>query len=396
MFTINKPGMGLQETQLLDSLKPNQTRVAKKQVPDFGSGTILSAEKTQKILQHELATKLKQRFGEEGIELKGLDADAYTPEKVSDRILSFVESALARVPAGEERDKLMEEARKGIDQGFGEARDILQDIGVLQGKVKNDIDKTYDLIQTGLDRLENPDKEPEAFLIEEATSAQYEAQRSRGTSVEIYTQDGDKVTINAFREEKFSASQAYASDGNNSLSTFSQSSSSFSSIQYQVDGDLDDDERAAIEDLLSQVKGVAADFYNGNVEDAFNKAMDIGFDSDELAKFSVNMNQIESQQVAVSTYQNVQENTQEGAFPAPNQSIIQQAADFMSQLNQLMKHNAMSFLEKPEQSVQDLLQSTLAANNGDSVNEEKATQQENLFNNLFDSLKRLNSEQSES
>jgi len=388
--------MGLQETQLLDSLKPNQTRVAKKQVPDFGSGTILSAEKTQKILQHELATKLKQRFGEEGIELKGLDADAYTPEKVSDRILSFVESALARVPAGEERDKLMEEARKGIDQGFGEARDILQDIGVLQGKVKNDIDKTYDLIQTGLDRLENPDKEPEAFLIEEATSAQYEAQRSRGTSVEIYTQDGDKVTINAFREEKFSASQAYASDGNNSLSTFSQSSSSFSSIQYQVDGDLDDDERAAIEDLLSQVKGVAADFYNGNVEDAFNKAMDIGFDSDELAKFSVNMNQIESQQVAVSTYQNVQENTQEGAFPAPNQSIIQQAADFMSQLNQLMKHNAMSFLEKPEQSVQDLLQSTLAANNGDSVNEEKATQQENLFNNLFDSLKRLNSEQSES
>jgi len=394
MFTINKPGMGLQETQLLDSLKQKQHKIAQKDTPDFGGGAILSADKTQKILQHELATKLKERLGEEGIELKGLEPNDYTPEKVSDRILNFVESALARIHDGEERDKLMEQARKGIDQGFGEARDILQEIGVLQGKVKEDIDKTYELIQNGLDRLENPDQTSDILEVKEAVAAQFESQRQRGTSVEIYTQDGDKVSINVYREENSSASQAYASDGNNSVSSYSQSYSSFTALSYQVEGDLDDDEKAAIEDLLSQVKGVAKDFYNGNLEDAFNKAKDIGFDSDELAKFSVNMNQFESQQFAVNTYQNVQDNTEEGAFPAPNQSIIQQAAGFMDQLNQLMKHRAMDFLDKPEQSLQELLKSTLAANKGEEVEQEKDNQG-NLFKSLFDSLKRLNEQESE-
>lgn len=395
MFSINKPGMGLQETQLLDSLRPNKNKTFSNKAQDAGSGNILSADKTQKILQHELATKLKERFGEEGIELKGLDANDFTPEKVSDRILGFVESALARVPAGEERDKLMEQARKGIDQGFGEAREILQEIGVLQGKVKNDIDKTYDLIQTGLDRLENPDGEG-ALSIQEAVSEQFSAQRSRGTSVEIFTQDGDKVSINVYKEESYSASQAYASDGNTTVQGYSQSYSSFSSLQYSVEGDLDDDEKAAIEDLLSQVKDVAADFYNGNLEDAFNKAMDIGFDTDELAKFSVNMNQFESQQVAVSTYQNVQDTSEEGAIPAHNQSLIQQAAGFMDQLNQLLKHQAMSFLENPNQGLQDLIQSTLSANQGDEVDEKQSKGPSELFDSIFNSLNKLNSEEAES
>ena len=38
----------------------------------------------------------------------------------------------------------------GIDQGFKEARDILNSLGVLEGEIADNIDKTYELVQTGL------------------------------------------------------------------------------------------------------------------------------------------------------------------------------------------------------------------------------------------------------
>lgn len=38
----------------------------------------------------------------------------------------------------------------GIEQGFKDARDILENLSVLEGKVAADIDRTYDLVQEGL------------------------------------------------------------------------------------------------------------------------------------------------------------------------------------------------------------------------------------------------------
>lgn len=38
----------------------------------------------------------------------------------------------------------------GIDQGFKDARDILESLSVLDGKIATDIDSTYDLVQEGL------------------------------------------------------------------------------------------------------------------------------------------------------------------------------------------------------------------------------------------------------
>jgi hypothetical protein len=40
--------------------------------------------------------------------------------------------------------------RGGIEQGFGEAKEILGGLKVLEGEVSHNIDKTYDLVQTGL------------------------------------------------------------------------------------------------------------------------------------------------------------------------------------------------------------------------------------------------------
>ena len=47
-------------------------------------------------------------------------------------------------------DKFMATISEGIDQGFKEARDILEGLDVLKGDIASDIDTTYDLIQEKL------------------------------------------------------------------------------------------------------------------------------------------------------------------------------------------------------------------------------------------------------
>jgi len=235
----------------------NQNRID--QHMDLSSG-VISPDMTQKILQKEIASKLEERFKMEGIELKGLNADDFTPDKVADRILSFVEAGVSRGADDEEKKELLEKARKGVEQGFKEAKEILDAIGVLNGKVKEDIDKTYDLIQAGFDKMGNPEakeNEGEVGLINKAALAQSEMTESRKTSVEILTQDGDRVTIDLSRQQSESSSQFYASNGEQSIYGASYSSSSYTNIEYQVNGELDKDEKAAIDDLLKQLNSVA-------------------------------------------------------------------------------------------------------------------------------------------
>lgn len=50
----------------------------------------------------------------------------------------------------ESLDKFMSIISGGIDNGFKDARDILDSLSVLDGKIATDIDSTYDLVQEGL------------------------------------------------------------------------------------------------------------------------------------------------------------------------------------------------------------------------------------------------------
>lgn len=45
----------------------------------------------------------------------------------------------------------MDTIKGGIEKGFKEARDILKGLKVLGGDIASNIDKTYELVQKGLD-----------------------------------------------------------------------------------------------------------------------------------------------------------------------------------------------------------------------------------------------------
>lgn len=91
-----------------------------------------------------------------------LDALDYSPEATAERIASFATGFFdvhkSRNEDLSEEDALssyMDIIKEAIDKGFGEARDILDSINVLKGDIKDNVDKTYDLVQEKLELFEN-------------------------------------------------------------------------------------------------------------------------------------------------------------------------------------------------------------------------------------------------
>jgi len=84
----------------------------------------------------------------------GLDV---SPEATAERIVSlstaFFSSYQQQHPELSQEEAVsafVDVISGGIDQGFAEAREILDGLQVLEGDIASNIDKTYDLVQSGL------------------------------------------------------------------------------------------------------------------------------------------------------------------------------------------------------------------------------------------------------
>jgi len=104
-------------------------------------------------INKELETDLGENSIERGYE-QGLDV---SPEATADRILSFSTGLFSlyqqqhpNVSEQEQAEKFVDIISGGVDTGFSEAREILDGLGILEGDIAENIDKTYTLVQEGL------------------------------------------------------------------------------------------------------------------------------------------------------------------------------------------------------------------------------------------------------
>ena len=290
--------------------------------------------------QATLANRLAERLGLEPGALAG-KANDYTPEKVAGRILGFIEQRLqSEQAAGADPSKLkglLEQARSGVEKGFAEARKILDGMGGLQGKVASDIDDTYQKIQDGfsdLDKRFNPD----AALVEGSTNiAAYSerfAAQAETFDMEVTTRDGDRLRISiAQASANWSQSGVVASSNGNGSSVVASSQSGSLQIgawQVSVEGELDDEERAALEKLFGQVQDLSNKFYAGDLSGAFDRAMALEMDGEQLASMSLRLTQTTMRQ-ATDAYSAVAQDGGQAAS-AVNSSLIDYAQGLLDAL----------------------------------------------------------------
>ncbi len=337
-----------------------------------------SAIDPQKTLANRLADKLGLKAGDLG----GKTGD-YTPDKVSGRILGFVEGSIKAKAAGgadpAELQEMLAQARKGVEDGFAEAKKILDGLGVLGGDIAKNIDETYSKITAGLDKLgeslgvppastDSPDST--TSISGDYSSRNYRAQ-AQSFNLDLTTLEGDKVRI--------TAANASSSD---STSSADGSSSSTKTIQVsgysvQVDGDLNDEEMASLKDLFSKVSDISDKFYSGDLQGAFDQAVKLDINGTQLASMSLNMTTASVR--ATETYGSVAGGSKAGASNSALQDYAKSLVDGLQ--------SAGNLSSDPAKTMSDLLKGAFSLDERfDQASLDKA---KNLNDRLLDGLQGL-------
>lgn len=313
------------------------------------------ANEAQRQLNQRVIDSLNNVLAEDGLSVPSVEQyNDYTPDKVAGRILSFVEAGIAQAEGDEAKQERLEQARAGIEQGLTEAREILDGLGVLQGEIKENVDRTANLLKDGLDRIGeriSSGDEPAVAMLRQMSRAQ-----ERTASVQIETRDGDRVTIDISRSRSMTRTMMAAEDEDGRVRAMSVERERSASLSYSVQGELDEDERAAINDLLKDLDKISRKFFNGNVEQAFNKAMKLDYDQDELAAFSFSAEQTVSRQ-AVSAYV-----TNSAAQPEQVESVPGTIKSYMSELASLIDEDMPRVpMKQPIEAIQRLFSEIMQA-----------------------------------
>ncbi len=294
-------------------------------------------------------------FAPAGVEKYQAVADAPPKSVAANNILSFISQRLALDAADgasqEEIESRLQAGYEGFLQGYGEAFDELAGAGLLSPEVEEAIAGTKEAVLAGIQELaeqygvespvengaggnsgssgaEGVSDEGQSFQtitsqtpafssdpastfakfagqivrpgeefaqLLESSTIDYEQLAARDFSFKLKTQDGDTVVIkaSAARGDKVSASAVNYQGDYENYRAGRYESESFESSRFHlsVEGELDEDELAAINDLLGQVGDLSETFFAGDVEGAFTQALEIGFDESEIAKFSLNLRQ---------------------------------------------------------------------------------------------------------
>jgi hypothetical protein len=92
-----------------------------------------------------------------------------SPEATADRIVGFalgLKGVFARQNQDLSSEEMMSrfetEIRRGIGEGFGHARGVLQDLDLLDGEIRENVDATWDLVQQKLDNYFHPPRDEES------------------------------------------------------------------------------------------------------------------------------------------------------------------------------------------------------------------------------------------
>lgn len=327
-------------------------------------------------------------------------------DKVVDTVMQFVEkrvvSAKDEGASDGEVESLLDSARSGVEKGFSQAREQIDALNKLNDDLAQNIDSAEEGIYQGIDDLQTrvlPESPADDGVVVSVPSAPAQSENtkaanrddkssvapgnssstparsseSRPASSSVYaaayqrnsetfdfqltTRDGDVVTISAFRDQAAYSELYVGSNGGADESYAGAARAGESGFSLQVDGDLDEAELLAIEDLLTQVDALAEEFYTGDLETAFKMALELESDPNEIAKFSLDLSQtqasyIEAAQFVPSRYE---------ANPLPR-GLAEPLADFAKELRDTFE-SARQISQQPAQLLQQLFSQLDTQNN---------------------------------
>ena len=360
-------------------------------VEQFSSSTSLGVRIYSNALNNTLeVNKLKPELSTP--DTKITESSLFDFEKIAKNVLKFVGGAIKNAQnKGADEDKLnnlFEQASSGVLKGIKLAEQDLA--GFLNEEITNGISQSKTLIEDGITKLKRDVFNPQALNLENpatssvnSTSISFEKQESG--ELNIRTRDGDAVNITFEDLEQFEFSQRQVQqlaqqteqdkkaavtepvnvpiDVNNAAVLSSKTTTpadinvddsevsinetykaqpSTDSIQqnttfyqesnfsFTVKGKLDEDELKAIGQLVADANELAEEFFNGDIETAFNQALELGFDEQEISSFALQLKKVENTAV-IKAYETVSRFDSDSVDSDPAKAV-KPVADYLDKL----------------------------------------------------------------
>ena len=351
--TVEKPDVALkkqlqqeglrQAREFQQSSQATQVTVSQTRV----GSTVLVSSLEQEVVLNE------RRFDNRQFDKAEENKSAFDFEKVASNVLKFV-GGVVRGAAKSGADEaqltdLLGQARSGVAKGIALAEKDLA--GFMNPEITDGIRNSKEAIGEGIDNIEKEVLSPFRGTMEVGASLSAQYAQSQSGGLKITTKDGDEVEINfgQSRQYQYSASERILSSATNNADTNGPAApqnevvtqrslnvqfSEYRGISFSVQGELDDDELSAISDLVKQITDVSKSFFKGDLDTALDKALDLGYDENELAGFALKLNSREVVSEKISAYKEVSDgNSSElKKYMRP----IKEYMDELKSLNQLL------------------------------------------------------------
>ncbi|MFT5593273.1 MAG: hypothetical protein ACI8SR_001645 [Oceanicoccus sp.] len=220
------------------------------------------------------------------------DVDAVI-DSVMQHVGKRINQARANGASDEDLQSMFNAARSGVETGFKQAREQIDALNKLNEPLAEKINSAEQGIYDGIDELEKSTFNPQAEIVKSNTGEYAKAyeRTSNSFEFELTTQEGDVVKIQAMSNyESYQEALKARGDSKELYASYSEQNNS-SGFNLLVEGDLNDEEMAAIESLMSQVNDLANEFYTGDLGTAFDMAMNLTSDADQIAEFSLDLKQ---------------------------------------------------------------------------------------------------------
>lgn len=308
----------------------------------IGAKSLMSALNQELKLEGSFEFKASYNDGfsistESGSILDKIDVEpiSFDFEEVARNVMDFLTSHIEGAKKGgasdEKLEELLAQARAGVEMGFEQARDELEGMNMLSDDVQEGMDRSYDAIGKGINDLESSlfetEKNEADLVTDSVINREIGLQETEQGSISIKTRDGDDVNISFGSQTTLGQSQSFEGNQSSSQTSFNTTQS----FSIKVEGDLNDEELEAINGLVTDISKLADEFFNGDVQKAFEQASDLGFDASQIAQFSLDFTEVK--QVAVREHY------------APNQSSspIATISPYMQDLNDVMNNGNSLF-----------------------------------------------------
>ncbi|WP_018691639.1 DUF5610 domain-containing protein [Algicola sagamiensis] len=241
-------------------------------------------------------------------------------ETIANNVMQFVEGAVLMAKqngaSDDELQHMLGKAKEGIEQGFAEAKEILNQMNLMNEEIETGIAKSYDLIQERMGHFEEalfgkPDEVgPEPFVPSKSVSigGEIDYQRKEAGDLTITTAEGDKVSFSFSSQvqytEAYNVAAQFGEGGGQASGYYEQSFYQAVGFSFTVEGDLNEEEQEAIANLVNDISKLSDDFFNGDIDKAFQQALDLGYDESQIVGFALNLSYQEQVKVT-QTYQEV-------------------------------------------------------------------------------------------